>query len=175
MLKAKGVGFDKPLYANLTRFIDLLPTVLEEEALALGVQFEDELLLIYNEAPPRTNAKFIWSLDAAANLRAQRWWFWQLRLGNIPTDGSHYKRQGTPPRGGKVIVEKQGDRTVIILTNTWSKAGLIFGQIDKDTRLPGHIATGWEYASPKIKAARRKFLEQLFNRIEQRRREEVGF
>lgn len=171
MLKSSTSGFDKPLFANLTRFIDLLPTVLEEEALDLAVHFEDELEAIYNTAPPRTSAKFIWSLDVAANQRARRWWFRQIKLDNIPTDGRHYKRQGQPPYGGKVLVEKQGDRTVIILTNTWSKSGLVFGQIDKDTRLVGHKQTGWEFASPKIRIARRKFLEQLFNRIEERRRE----
>lgn len=171
MLKSSTSGFEKPLFANLTRFIDLLPTVLEEEALELAIELEEELLLIYNEAPPRSNAKFIWSLDAAANLRAQRWWFRQLRLGNIPTDGSHYKRQNKPPYGGKVLVQKQDGRIVVIVTNTWAKAGLLFGQIDKDTRLPGHKQTGWEWQAPKIKTVRRKFLEQLFNRIEQRQRE----
>ena len=174
MLKFSSTGFDKPLLANLTRFIDLLPDTLEEEALEMAVELEDALLLIFNEAPPRSNTKFIWSLDAAANLRASRWYFWQIRLGNIPTDGEHYIRQGAPPRGGKVSVEKQNGRITIVVTNTWRKAGLLFGQSDEDTRLPGHKTTGWEWYAPKLKEARRKALENLFNRMAKRREEALA-
>lgn len=172
MLNVKQKGFDKPLFANLTRFIDLLPDVLEEEALELGVAFEDNLEAIYATAPPRTSAKFVWSLDAAKNLKAMRWWYANLKKGNIPTDGKHYKRQGAPPYGGKILVERQGDRLVVIVTNTWSKAGLVFGQIGKDTRLPGHKATGWDYVDPKIRQLRKLYLEALFERVMTRRMKE---
>ncbi len=171
MLKASSNGFDKPLFANLTRFIDLLPDVLEEEALELGVQLEDTLKEIYNDAPPRSSAKFVWSLDKAKNLKALRWWFWALSQGLIPTDGRHYIRQQSPPRGGKILISRDSERITVTITNTWAKAGLVYGQIDKDTRLPGHKQTGWELASPKIQAARRAYLEALFNRIQDRRRE----
>ena len=138
MLKATAIGFDEPLLADLTRYIDLLPDTLEDEALDLAVQFEDNLALIYNTAPPRGSTKFVWSLDAEKNLKALRWWFWVIKQGIVPTDGSHYVRQGKPPYGGQIRVERDSERITVIVTNTWRKAGLVFGQIGKDTRLVGH-------------------------------------
>lgn len=165
MLKVSQSGFDKPLFPELTRNIQLLPDVLESEALDLAVQLEDELLNIFNDAPPRGNTVFIWSADAVKNKRARGWWFWQLKLGNIPTDGKHYIRQNKPPRGGKVTIEKTQNGLLIVFSNTWKKSGLLYGTFKEDTRLIGHKKTGWQWAAPKYKRAQKAFLKDLDSRI----------
>jgi hypothetical protein len=165
MFKPTTRDFSDELFPELTRYIQTLPDTLEQEALETAVQFEDELEAIYNEAPPRGNGKFVWSLDPEKNAKGQRTWFWLVKTGKVQTDGKHYKRQGKPPYGGKVLVEKTNDGVFIIFTNTWEKSSLIFGKTKKDTRLPGHKATGWEYAYPKYKRAQNLFLKELDSRI----------
>ncbi len=168
MLKLSTSGFDGSLFSELTTFIQTLPDTLHDEALDLAVMLEDELSNIYSEAPPRGSNKFVWSLDPARNAKARGWWFANLREGNIPTDGKHYRRQGSPPYGAKVLVEQTSDGVVIAVTNTWDKASLVFGELNRENqnrRVPGHIQTRWKAAYPKYLKARKIFLEDLDSRI----------
>lgn len=168
MLKIDTSGFDSELFPELTAFIQTLPDTLHDEALDLAVALEAELSNIYSEAPPRGNNKFLWSLDPKKNAKAQGWWFWQLSLGNIPTDGSHYRRQGKPPYGAKVLVEQTSDGVVVAVTNTWGKASLVFGELNRENqnrRVPGHIQTRWQSAYPKYVKARKLFLQEMDSRI----------
>lgn len=168
MLKSTGKGFEDELFPELTTFIRTLPDVLHDEALDLAVALEAELVNIYSEAPPRGNQKFVWSGDPAKDKAARGWWFWQIGLGNIPTDGKHYKRQGNPPYGARVEVAQTGDGVTITVTNTWRKSSYVFGELNRanqNKRVPGHISTGWQAAFPKYEKARKRLMRDLDSRI----------
>jgi hypothetical protein len=171
MFNVKTTGFDKPLFGDLERDIRLLPDTLEDEALNFAVEFEDELIAIYNEAPPRGNTRFKWSDNPEKNKKGRGWWFWQLALGNIPTDGKHYIRQQKPPRGGYVTVERKGDTVTIAIGSKWKKSNVIYGNLNatnNDTRVPGHKLI-WELAYPKYLKAKQVLLPKLFDRVLNRR------
>jgi hypothetical protein len=168
MFKVASNGFDKELFPELTTFIRTLPDVLHEEALELAVSLEAELVNVYSEAKPRGDERFVWSLDPDKDKAARGWWFANLREGNIPTDGKHYKRQGKPPYGARVDVQQTGDGVVITVTNTWSKSSYVFGQLNREgqnKRVPGHIKTGWQSSFPKYEKARKRLMRDLDSRI----------
>jgi hypothetical protein len=93
-------------------------------------------------APPRDDTKFIWSLSKAANRRAQRWWFANVRAGNIPTDGSHYSRSGVIPSSWQTEIFIAGDEIVLMISNPAPGAEYVYGS-PTQTQVPGHASTGW--------------------------------
>lgn len=162
MLKATTKGFDESLYTKkIERILDL-PKELEDKALEAAVYLEAQLPLIYETAPPRGSNKFVWSSDPAKDKAARGWWFWQLKLGNIPTANGHYKRSGKPPYSVTVDLS-QGQRGVsfrIEMKNP--KMRFPFGGLNGvDTRNPGHKTTGWRFASPLVDKATNEARKQL--------------
>jgi hypothetical protein len=93
-------------------------------------------------APPRTSIKFVWSLQRAANERARRWWWANLRAGTIPTDGSHYLRSGLISSSWQNEIFIQGDTVVLLIFNPADGAEYVYGSPEQ-TQVPGHAATGW--------------------------------
>lgn len=99
-------------------------------------------------APPRTNIKFIWSLNREANARARRWWFWALREGLIPTDGQHYRRSGVIPASWIIRVSRQGNPITITADNPAKGSEFVYGSEEPrpQVQVPGHSTTGWPFA-----------------------------
>jgi hypothetical protein len=168
MFNATTSGFDDALFPDLTALIRTLPDVLHDEALDLAVSLETELSNIYSEAPPRGSGKFIWSFDPEKNAAGRRGFFARVKKGEIQTDGKHSIRTGAPPYGATVDVVQTEGGVVITVTNTWGKAGLVFGGLvreNQNRRVPGHIQTRWQSAYPKYVRARKTFLQDLDSRI----------
>jgi hypothetical protein len=162
MLKESASGLDEPILTDLERYIVDLPRTLEDRALEATVQLEDKLTEIYKTAPPRTSEKFVWSLDPAKDKKARGWWYWQVRLGNIPTDGRHYQRQGKPPYGASVDIMQMQYSVKIQVRLVDTKMRFTFGQLKSpNTQVIGHQRTGWNYAFPLVNEA----LEQATNYI----------
>lgn len=154
MFTVKTKGFAEPLFTELVQQIVDLPRNLESLALEATVQLEEDLSKIYTTAPPRGNEKFIWSTDPAANKRARGWWFWQIGLGNIPSDGRHYKRQGKPPYGVTANLSQGQHAVQIAVVMKDPKMRFPFGQLQaKNSQLPGHQRTGWSFAYPLVSQA----------------------
>lgn len=173
MFSVKASGFDKPVAPELVQYIQTLPDTLEEEALAMAVEFESELAEIYPTAPPRGSGKFIWSTNPTKQKKAARYYFGAIKRGAIKTVNGHYDRQGKPPYGAAVRVERNANGVLIIFAQEWDKSGMVFGQLNgKDTRLPGHKETGWDFAFTKFNSKRNVFLRTLFDRVLSRRASE---
>lgn len=142
------------IIGNLVDTLTVLPEIVEDAALNLAVSRHDEIVQTLGTiAPPRGDEKFAWSHDPAANRRAQKWWFANLRKGNIPTDGKHYKRQGRPGMGWDMEVDRAGDTILIRVFNKWKKSWTVFGNLRVNVKrppIPGHATTGWQAANPKL-------------------------
>jgi hypothetical protein len=95
-------------------------------------------------APPRTNQKFVWSFNREANTRARRWWFRQIKLGNIPTDGEHYIRSNTIINAWISEIRIDGDAILFTLSNPAPGASHVYGSPEQ-TQVPGHASTGWQH------------------------------
>lgn len=156
MIKGAKFQYDADAYKSQITYIEDFEDTLEEDALEAAVKLEAELLEIYYTAKPRGNETFVWSTNAIANAKARRYWFWAINSGKIQTDGNHYLRQGKPPYGAKVEVERDASNRVIIsVVQTWDKSSLVFGLMREDTRIPGHKDTGWNYAGDDVNEALR--------------------
>lgn len=145
---------DEKLFTEKIATILDLPKALEDKALSVSVTLESQLSQIYTTAAPRDNSEFVWSLDPTKNKKAKGWWFHNLRKGNIPTDGRHYKRSGKPPYSVVLnVTEKRGAVSFQILMKK-PKMRFVFGALNGiDTRNPSHKRTGWVFASPLINTA----------------------
>ena len=93
-------------------------------------------------APPRTDIKFVWSFNKAANTRARRWWFWALSQGKISTDGKHYKRTGDMAERFHISVTRQGNVITIDASNPAPGSEHVYGS-ETQQQIPGHKTTGW--------------------------------
>ncbi len=93
-------------------------------------------------APPRSDAKFVWSLSGSRNIRARRWWFWAVASGQVPTDGKHYKRSGAIPGGWQSFIRIVGGDILFSLLNPVPGAEHVYGSPEQ-TQSPGHSQTGW--------------------------------
>ena len=152
----------KPIYSSnldavlgvVVDTLSVLPDIVEDEALDIAIEYEPRIVATLGTiAPPRGSEKFVWSNDAEANARARRWWFANLRKGNIPTDGRHYKRQGRPGMGWDIEVDRDGDNIVIRIFNKWEKSWTVYGRLLVNVKrppIPGHARTGCQAASPKL-------------------------
>ena len=98
--------------------------------------------VIATTPPPRDDTKFIWSLNRAANARARRWWFANLREGNIPTDGQHYLRSGVIPDSWQTEIAIDGDAVTLTIFNPAPGSERVYGS-PEITQVPGHATTGW--------------------------------
>lgn len=154
MYKVDMSELEKKPFVELEQRIVDLPRFLEDKALEQALELEQSLARIYETAPPRDDSRFVWSLDPAANKRARGWWWANLKEGNIPTDGKHYKRQGTPPYGVRVNLSQAQYSVTFQIVMTNRKMLMVFGALNgEDTRLPSHKNTGWAFASPLVDKA----------------------
>lgn len=154
MLTVKNKGFDESIYTEKIEKILDLPKGLEELALAEGVKLEAALEVIYATAPPRDSSKFVWSLDPAKNKKASGWWWYNLKKGNIPTNGRHYARKGKPPYGVKIELMTAQKAVSFQVKMSDPKMRFPFGGLNGvDTRNPTHKQTGWVFASPLVNNA----------------------
>lgn len=168
----KGIRYeaDESLFQRQVAQIEAFEDTLEDEALEAAIDLEGRLSEIYATAPPRDDSKFIWSTDAVANRKAQSWWFANLADGNIPTDGNHYLRQGKPPYGAMVRVEREANnRIVILVVQTNDRMKYVFGTLSAtgraDTRNVTHVRTGWNFAKPDVDKASNEILVSLLDDV----------
>lgn len=82
---------------------------------------------------------FVWSYNQAANMRARRWYFWALKQGLIPTDGTSYKRTGAMIAAFNVQVAFDDLGGLLSVTNDTRAHLYTMGE----RQVPGHIVTGW--------------------------------
>ncbi len=92
--------------------------------------------------PPRDDTKFVWSFNRGANKRARGWWFWQLSLGNINTDGEHYIRSNVIPNSWQTEIAVEGDEIALTIFNPAEGSEHVYGSEDTP-QVPGHATTGW--------------------------------
>lgn len=172
MIKNVQFQYDADAYEGQVQYILAFEDTLEDLMLEAAVMAENELLNIYETAPPRGNEKFIWSNDPASDARARAWWFANLNAGRIPTDGGHYARQGRPPYGALVDVSRDGNNVLVLeIRQDWDKAGYVFGNLNAqnwDTRVVEHKKTGWNAAKPLVDELVKKVQIMLIDDIIQR-------
>jgi len=147
-------GFDDNLFAETTKAIEALPKQLSDAALEAGVFLESKLNTIYATAPARDDSLFVWSLNPTLNRKAQKWWFANLRKGNIPTNGKHYSRQGQPPYSVVLNVDEKNGTVFFQITMQDKRMKWVFGTLNGiDSRNPSHKSTGWNFAYPLLEDA----------------------
>lgn len=133
-----------PVIQQQIAFLEAIPEAIEDDLLDVAVEIvEPALPDIFNTAHPRSGKWGGWSTDPAADNRARRWWFANIRAGNIPTNGRNYARQGKPPYGARVDVDRDGDSIFLSITMP-RKMRFPFGDIlNGRGQNPGHADTGW--------------------------------
>lgn len=75
--------------------------------------------------------------------KSRRWYMWQVRIGNIPTDGHNYKRSHRLSQGYTVRVLNSDGAVVLSVRNP---AGKVLGFVKGNRRQPqtiGHRINGW--------------------------------
>ena len=95
-------------------------------------------------APPRPDEKYVWSFNRAANRRAQRWWFAQIKKGSIPTDGSHYLRSNTIINAWVSQIITDGDTVIFTIGNSAPGAEHLYGSPTQNQN-PSHFVDGWPH------------------------------
>lgn len=81
--------------------------------------------------------------------KSRRWYFWQVKLGNIPTENGHYKRSHKLSQGYTVRVINQDGAVVLSVRNPkWLK----WVKSDKFQTI-GHRINGWIPDNTPISAA----------------------
>ena len=100
-------------------------------------------------APPRSDVKFVWSLNRAADERARRWWFRAVREGLVPTDGEHYRRSGTIPASWIITVSRDTNPITVIAQNPAEGSEFVYGS-ETQRQVPGHATTGWPSAKKEL-------------------------
>jgi hypothetical protein len=150
--------------------LEAIPGIFEEELLDIGANVvEPRLVEIADTAPARGNNPFIWSQDAVKNANARRTWFWLVKTGKVQTDGRHYQRQGQPPYGLRVDVDRDGHAIFLIIRSTWDKFSLLFGNVLTGRgQLPGHRTTGWAQAQTRINELFFEVNLELIDRVNRR-------
>ena len=98
--------------------------------------------IVSKVAPPRTDVKFVWSYNRAANARARRWWFAAIKRGAVQTDGKHFLRTGVIPAAWQTEIAIVGDQIVMSLVNPASGSEFLYGSEERP-QVPGHATTGW--------------------------------
>jgi hypothetical protein len=98
--------------------------------------------VVSEEAPPRDDSKFVWSFNREANKKARRWWFRELKLGSINTDGRHYQRTGVIRNSWQTEISISGDEVILSLFNPAPGSEYLYGSPEQ-RQVPGHTATGW--------------------------------
>lgn len=168
----KGTKFeaDTSLFQRQVAQIEAFEDTLENEALDAAVEIESRLTEIYHTAPPRNDDTYVWSNDPVANLRGARGYFARLNKGLIPTDGKHYLRQGKPPYGAEVRVEREANnRIVILIVQKDDKMKYVFGSLSAtgraDLRNPTHIRDGWPFVKPQVDELSNKILVSLLDDV----------
>lgn len=151
---------------QLSLEIAALPKSIEQDVLDVASDYEDAVEKELGTVPRQARHPF-----AFATEKSKRWYFWQVSLGNIPTDGSRYVRQGKTPYGWRVDVETDSNGAVIRISNTWDKSKYVYGTLayaNYDTRVQGHRKTGWELASPKAQGLAKRMGFALQDKIKAR-------
>ena len=115
------------------------------------------VLAALQKVPGIPKSPFVWSNNPAANARARRWWFAAIKRGIIETENGHYKRTGNLMKGWDIDIKNKTDGVVLTVSNEAAKGIIIayvYGSLSLDEgeaarfQLPGHVATGWPFASP---------------------------
>lgn len=88
---------------------------------------------------PVPRHKFVWSLNPAAQRRAQRWWFAAVRKGLVPTANGRYARTGLLQRSWKLESRIESYVGGITLKNTRKGAEFVVGA----RQVPSHEQSGY--------------------------------
>lgn len=88
----------------------------------------------YAPYPPPAIHPFVF-----ATARSRRWYFANVRAGNIPTDGRGYVRSGALGQAWRVLVDRRQNEGFLTVKNVASSAIYVFG----NRQVPGHRNTGW--------------------------------
>lgn len=115
--------------------------------------------LAENTPPARTPSSptFVWSRNKAANARARRWWFANIKKGNIRTDGHNYIRSGKLQQAWTIRAIVQQGKATITVENPSRGASYVYGDENR-AQIPGHATTGWPSVNRQV-AAKRKRLD----------------
>src|SRR5690242_4284939 len=101
--------------------ITALPKAIEQDVLDVSSDFEDKVESELGTVPQQAKHPF-----AFATPKSKRFYFWAIKQGKIPTDGSRYVRQGKAPYGWRIDVDKTGAETIIRISNTWDKSKYVY-------------------------------------------------
>lgn len=148
---------------ELIATLEAIPEFLAEEVLAVAAEQEAAIVDDLSSVPGKAAMPFEF-----ATPKSRRYYFYLVNSGQVPTDGQHYVRQGGKPYGWYVDV---GDDPLIIeIGNTWPQAKWVYGNLTQkpDSRVPGHINTGWQLAKPKVDRWTGLLNRELINRFNTR-------
>ena len=106
---------------------------------------------------PKPRHKFIWSLNPEAQRRAQKWWFWALNRGLIPTGNNRYDRSGTLQRSWKLDSRIEDYFASITLSNKRIGAEFVVG----GRQVPSHERSGY----PRIEKLAEESGQRLSNEV----------
>lgn len=100
---------------------------------------------------------FVWSTNAEAQRRAQRWWFMAVRKGLVPTSNGRYARTGLLQKSWKLESRIENYFGGITITNTRKGAEHVVGL----RQVPSHASSGY----PRIDKLAEKSSERMTNEV----------
>lgn len=169
------------IVGDLEPFNDILNTIENAEDILASVvegaiaEVSQSYLAELAEYPRPSVHPFRWSYDDAANERARRWYFAAIRRGEIPTDGTRYKRSGRFGKSWDSVVQETGDSVDAVLGTKFDKASYVVGNADGTlNQIPGHKRTGWyefqpigeRWADDVVRVVRREFPGEIERRLD---------
>jgi hypothetical protein len=137
--------------ADLDRFPTLLNTAFKR-ALPRWLSQLDAFIRDL-EPPPAKASPYVWSLNKDANDRARKWYFRQLALGKIPTDGQRYQRTGAMLDAFEITTLFSNNAIGLEVVNSAPGVDYVMGE----RQIYGHKQTGW----PKFEVIDEQFSDHL--------------
>ena len=140
---------DTAVLKRLTKTVDDIPAILAG-VVELAVSEASDPALDAMQATPRPSVHpFVWSLNPEKQQRARRYYFAAIARGEIPTDGTRYRRSGRYGKSFDAGVQEHKDSIDAVLGSDFDKASYVAGNEDSSIKqIPGHVKTGWQAFRP---------------------------
>jgi hypothetical protein len=139
---------------DLIGYLDSFNEIAQEEFDAVFAPIADSALAeLRSTPPPRGSEMFIWSTNAEANRRAQRWYFAAVARGDVDTSGGHYIRSGKMAEGWIFTQSSSTGGIAVVVENDSPGSRWVYGSLAQDGakyQNPGHGRTGWQVAKETV-------------------------
>ncbi|MGB1288002.1 MAG: hypothetical protein ACPG7F_15805 [Aggregatilineales bacterium] len=140
---------DDKAFKKLDTAINSIPEILAGVVEFAVSEASDPALSALQATPRPSVHPFIWSLNPEKQRRAQRYYFAAIARGEIPTDGTRYRRSGRYGKSFDAGVKETKDSVDAVLGSDFDKASYVAGNEDGSIKqIPGHVKTGWQAFRP---------------------------